>query len=173
MDLDVNHDMKANVLSNNDVKKFTEELTKSLEIEDLLIYNLPIDNGKFTNENMEKINRKYEEVLKEFAKTNDNKEIYVVLKVGRSNNIVREYDLELDKVTDWQIEIDKCPVNCRAGTILQKIDDNYIIDKEKTQNVYYQMKEYETNMLNEQQRYLKKMRKNGELYYVKNIDRRM
>lgn len=92
MELDVNHDMKANKVSNNDVRKFTEELSKSLKVGDLLIYNLPIDNGKFTDENLVKLVEKYKE----------------------------------------------------------------IIDKEKTQNVYYQMKEYETNSLNEQQKYLKK-----------------
>ena len=84
--------MKANKVSNNDVRKFTEELSKSLKVGDLLIYNLPIDNGKFTDENLVKLVEKYKE----------------------------------------------------------------IIDKEKTQNVYYQMKEYETNSLNEQQKYLKK-----------------
>lgn len=31
--------MKANKVSNNDVRKFTEELSKSLEIDNLLIYN--------------------------------------------------------------------------------------------------------------------------------------
>ncbi len=92
MELDVNHDMKANKVSNNDVRKFTKELSKSLKVGDLLIYNLPIDNGKFTDENLVKLVEKYKE----------------------------------------------------------------IIDKEKTQNVYYQMKEYETNSLNEQQKYLKK-----------------
>lgn len=35
------------------------------------------------------------------------------------------------------------------------------------------MKEYETNLLNEQQKYLKKMRKNGELYYVKTVEWRL
>lgn len=84
--------MKANKVSNNDVRKFTKELSKSLKVGDLLIYNLPIDNGKFTDENLVKLVEKYKE----------------------------------------------------------------IIDKEKTQNVYYQMKEYETNSLNEQQKYLKK-----------------
>ena len=92
MELDVNHDMKANKVSNNDVRKFTKELSKSLKVGDLLIYNLPIDNGKFTDENLVKLVEKYKE----------------------------------------------------------------IIDKEKTQNVNYQMKEYETNSLNEQQKYLKK-----------------
>jgi len=92
VELDVNHDMKANKVSNNDVRKFTKELSKSLKVGDLLIYNLPIDNGKFTDENLVKLVEKYKE----------------------------------------------------------------IIDKEKTQNVYYQMKEYETNSLNEQQKYLKK-----------------
>lgn len=101
--------MKANKVSNNDVRKFTEELSKSLEIDNLLIYNLPIDNGKFTDENLVKLEEKYKD----------------------------------------------------------------IIDKEKPQNVYYQMKEYETNLLNEQQKYLKKMRKNGELYYVKTVERRL
>ena len=95
MELDVNHDMKANKVSNNDVRKFTKELSKSLKVGDLLIYNLPIDNGKFTDENLVKLVEKYKE----------------------------------------------------------------IIDKEKTQNVYYQMKEYETNSLNEQQKYLKKWEK--------------
>lgn len=55
MDLDVNHDMKANRASNNDVGKFTEELSKSLKESNLLIYNLPIDNGKFTYENLVKL----------------------------------------------------------------------------------------------------------------------
>jgi len=95
VELDVNHDMKANKVSNNDVRKFTKELSKSLKVGDLLIYNLPIDNGKFTDENLVKLVEKYKE----------------------------------------------------------------IIDKEKTQNVYYQMKEYETNSLNEQQKYLKKWEK--------------
>ena len=84
--------MKANKVSNNDVRKFTKELSKSLKVGDLLIYNLPIDNGKFTDENLVKLVEKYKE----------------------------------------------------------------IIDKEKTQNVYYQMKEYETNSLNEQQKNQKK-----------------
>ena len=173
MELDIEHATKENSLFNNDVKKFTEELTESLETEELLIYNLPIDNGKFTNENLEKIKEKYKEILKEFAETYDMKEIYTVLKVGKSNNIIREYNVEQDKITEWQIETDKCPVNCKTGTILQKVNDNYIMDKEITQKAYYQMKEYETNLLNEQQKNLKKIRKNGELYYVKSVERRL
>ncbi|MCI8621537.1 MAG: hypothetical protein HFJ50_07550 [Clostridia bacterium] len=173
MELDIEHATKENSLFNNDVKKFTEELTESLETEELLIYNLPIDNGKFTNENLEKVEEKYKEILKEFAKTYDMKEIYTVLKAGKSNNIIREYNIEQDKIKDWQIETNKCPVNCKTGTILQKIDNKYIIDKEMTQDAYYQMKEYETNLLNEQQKNLNKIRKNGELYYVKSIERRL
>ena len=173
LELDIEHSTKASGLFDNEVKKFTEELTESLTTEELLIYNLPIDNGKFTNENLEKIKEKYKEILKEFAETYDMKEIYTVLKVGKSNNIIREYNVEQDKITEWQIETDKCPVNCKTGTILQKVNDNYIMDKEITQKAYYQMKEYETNLLNEQQKNLKKIRKNGELYYVKSVERRL
>ena len=173
MKLDIEHATKENSLFNNDVKKFTEELTESLKTEELLIYNLPMDNGKFTNENLEKVEEKYKEIVKEFAETRGIKEIYTVLKVGKSNNIIREYNIEQDKMTDWQIETNKCPINCKVGTILQKVNDNYVIDKEITQSAYYKMKEYETNLLNEQQKNLNKIRKNGELYYVKSIERRL
>ena len=173
LELDIEHTTKASGLFNNDVKKFTEELTESLKTEELLVYNLPIDNGKFTNENLEKVEEKYKEILKEFAKTRGIKEIYTVLKAGKSNNIIREYNIDQDKMTDWQIETNKCPVNCKVGTILQKVNDNYVIDKEITQSAYYKMKEYETNLLNGQQKNLNKIRKNGELYYVKSVERRL
>lgn len=173
MELDIGHTTKANRLLNNDVKKFTEKLTESLKTEELLRYNLPIDDGKFTNENLEKVEEKYKEILKEFAETNGMKEIYTVLKVGKSNNIIREYNIEQDKTTDWQIETNKCPINCKVGTILQKVNDNYIINEEITQSAYYQMKEYETNLLNEQQKSLNKIRKNGDLYYVKSVEREL
>ena len=173
LELDIEHTTKASGLFNNDVKKFTEELTESLKTEELLVYNLPIDNGKFTNENLEKVEEKYKEILKEFAETRGIKEIYTVLKAGKSNNIIREYNIDQDKMTDWQIETNKCPVNCKVGTILQKVNDNYVIDKEITQSAYYKMKEYETNLLNGQQKNLNKIRKNGELYYVKSVERRL
>ena len=51
--------------------------------------------------------------------------------------------------------------------------DEFLIDKEMTQEMYYKMKEYETKLLNEQEKYLKKIRKDGELYYVKKIERRL
>ncbi len=173
MELDVNHNTNLSTLPNNDMENFAKELSENLEMKDLLIYTLPTDNGEFTNENLIKLEEKYNEIIKEFAKENNMDKIYLVMETNKNYNVVREYDAELDKITDWQLTHEELPPNCKEGLVLIKENKEYLIDKELTQNLCYKMKEYETNLLNEQQKYLKKMRNSGGLYYVKNIERRL
>ena len=173
MDLEMNQNHENSIFSNSETNQFMEELSENLEIGNLLIYNLPIDNGEFTNENLEKIKNYYNEIIQEFAKENNQNEIYSILKINKSYNIIRKYDADLDKITDFQVSTNEIPIDSKEGLILKKINNEFVIDKDMTQNIYYKMKEYETNLLNEQQRYLKKMRKNGELYYVKSVERRL
>ena len=173
MDLQINQSHENSLLTNIDTKQFIEELSENLEIGNLIIYNLHIDNGEFTNENLEKIKNYYNEIVQEFAKENNQNEIYSILKINKSYNIIRKYDSDLGKITDMQISTAELPIDSKEGLILKKINNEFIIDKDMTQNIYYKMKEYETNLLNEQQKYLKKMRKNGELYYVRSVERRL
>ncbi len=170
MELNINNEVEEKTLSPTAVLEFTKELSQNVEIEDTLAYNLPTDDGKFTDENLIKINKTYNSIIKDFASTND-ANIYEVIQLGKNYNIIREYDNENDRIRNLQISCDELPKGYKVGMFLQKTNDEYVLDKDLTKSVYYKMKEYETDLLNEQQKDLKKMRKNGELYYVKSVER--
>ena len=169
-------ELEENDISNdNAISEFTKELSKALETKDIFVYQKPIDNGKFTDENLMKIEQEYKNTVNGFFDIQglEDSKIYEVVKIGKSYNVVREYDKETEEITALQVSNEELPKECKEGMILKKEDDTYVVDKEMTQEMYYKMKEYETELLNEQQKYLKKMRKNGELYYVKNVERRL
>ncbi len=176
MKLELNTKLEENTLSNESIiSEFTKELSKSLEIKDIFIYKEPIDTGKFTDENLLKIDEEYKRKIKEFLNNQEleSGKIYEVIKLDKSYNVVREYNAKTDKIVDLQVSSDELPKDCKTGMLMQKENNKYVIDKEMTQEMYYKMKEYETELLNEQQKYFKKMRKNGELYYVKSVERRL
>ena len=166
---------ESRISNDSTISEFTKELSKALEVKDIFVYQKPIDNGKFTDENLIKIEEEYRKVIGSFFDIQElgNSKIYEVLKLGKSYNVVREYDNETKETIELQVSNEELPKECKEGMILSKVNDEYVIDKEMTQEMYYKMKEYETELLNEQQKYLKKMRKNGELYYVKSIERRL
>ena len=175
MELELNNKIEEKDVSNDSIiSEFTQELSKALEVKDIIIYQKPSDNGKFTDENLIKIEEEYKKIINDFFNIQelDNNKIYEVLEIGKNYDVVREYDKETEKTVDIQLPKKELPEDCKVGMILHKEDD-YIIDKDMTQEMYYKMKEYETELLNEQEKYFKKMRKSGELYYVKSVERRL
>lgn len=176
LELETDNELNEDIISNeNIISEFTQELSKKLEEKDIFVYQRPIDNGEFTNENLEKLEKKYKQIITDFYNIQDieNSTICEVLEMGKNYDVVREYDKEMEKIVDMQVSKKELPKDCKIGMILRKEDDEYAIDKDMTQEMYYKMKEYETELTNEQEKYLKKMRKNGELYYVKNVERRL
>lgn len=176
MELELNNEVEKGSISNDSaISEFTKELSKTLEIEDLFSYRRPIDNGEFTDENLMKLEEEYKKIVNEFFNIQEfgDSKIYEVLDFGKNYDLIREYDKETEKIINLQVPKGKLPKNCKIGMLLHKENDEFLIDKEMTQEMYYKMKEYETELLNEQQKYFKKMRKNGELYYVKSVERRL
>ena len=176
MELELNNKVEKETVSNDSaISEFTKELSKTLEIEDLFSYRRPIDNGEFTDENLIKLEEEYKKTIKEFLNIQEfeDSKIYEALDFGKNYDLIREYDKEREEIINLQIPKGRLPQNCKIGMLLHKENDKFLIDKEITQAMYYKMKEYETKLLNEQEKYLKKMRKDGELYYVKKIERRL
>ena len=176
MNLELNNEVEKSAISNDSaISEFTKELSKTLEIEDVFSYRKPIDNGEFTDENLMKLEEEYKKAINEFINAQEfgDSKIYEVLDIGRNYDLIREYDKAREEIINLQIPKGKLPQNCKIGMLLHKENDEFLIDKEMTQEMYYKMKEYETKLLNEQEKYLKKMRKDGELYYVKKIERRL
>ena len=158
LELEINNKIKENTVSNDSIiSEFTKELSKTLEIKDMFIYQKPIDNGEFTDENLMKLEEEYKKVITKFLNIQelDDSKIYEVLKIGKSYNVVREYDSEGKETVDLQISNDELPADCKTGMLLRKENNKFVIDKEMTQEMYYKMKEYETKLLNEQEKYLK------------------
>ena len=176
MDIELNNEVEKGTISNDSaISEFTKELSKTLEIEDLFSYRRPIDNGEFTDENLMKLEEEYKKIVNEFLDIQEfrDSKIYEVLDFGKNYDLIREYDKETEEIINLQVPKGTLPQNYKIGMLLHKENDEFLIDKEMTQEMYYKMKEYETKLLNEQEKYLKKMRKDGELYYVKKIERRL
>ena len=176
LELETDKELEEDVISKEDIiSEFTQELSKKLEERDIFVYQRAIDNGEFTNENLEKLEEKYKQIITDFYSIQDieDSKICEVLEIGKNYNVVREYDKELERIVDVQVSKEELPKDCKIGMILRKDEGEYAIDKDMTQEMYYKMKEYEPELINEQEKYLKKMRKNGELYYVKSIERRL
>ena len=175
MELELNSKIEEHTVSNDSIiSEFTKELSKTLETKDIFVYKKPIDDGEFTDENLVKIEEEYRNTINSFINLQEeaNNTIYEVIEIGKNYDLVREYNAKTEEIVDYQLSKGELPKECKKGMILHK-EDGYVIDKEMTQELYYKMKEYETKLFNEQEKYLKKMRKNGELYYVKNVERRL
>ena len=176
MDLDLETNLK-NTVSNTTINNFTNELYNNLEMGEILSYTRPIDNGEFTNENRAKINKEYEQNIFNFL-NNENTllkdtSIYEVYNIDNSNCFIKKYTKGEDTILNLSVSNTKLPKDLKVGMLLTKNNGEYTVNKDLTQELYYKMKELESSILNEQQKFLKSMRKNGELYYVKSINRRL
>ena len=129
------------------------------------------DSIKFTRENEEKLWNKKEKLISESITENnignaeENKLYEISYKNSKGYGVI-EFDENYSNRKSISVDNERLPQNVEKGMFFRKVNDNYVFDRVTTEKVYNEMKNYEKELMNEQNNTLKEMRKEGATYKV-------
>lgn len=170
MKLDLGLKLANNILQSKEISNFIQELSNTLKDNNILVYK-DYDSTKFTRENEEKLWEKKEKLISESITENnignaEEDKLYEISYKNSKGYGVIEFDENYSNRKSILVDNEKLPQNVEKGMFFRKVDDNYVFDKVTTEKVYNEMKNYEKELINEQNNTLKEMRKEGATYKV-------
>lgn len=170
MKLDLGLKLANNVLQSKEISNFIQELSNTLKDNNVLAYK-DYDSIKFTRENEEKLWNKKEKLISESITENnignaeENKLYEISYKNSKGYGVI-EFDENYSNRKSISVDNERLPQNVEKGMFFRKVNDNYVFDRVTTEKVYNEMKNYEKELMNEQNNTLKEMRKEGATYKV-------
>ena len=170
MKLDLGLKLANNVLQSKEISNFIQELSNTLKDNNVLAYK-DYDSIKFTRENEEKLWNKKEKLISEsitennIGKAEENKLYEISYKNSKGYGVI-EFDENYSNRKSISVDNERLPQNVEKGMFFRKVNDNYVFDRVTTEKVYNEMKNYEKELMNEQNNTLKEMRKEGATYKV-------
>lgn len=148
----------------NEVKEFINELSNYLEKDTSIMEKIKEEN-KVSLASSIKMKKKRNEILVEYSKNRE--ELYYVLSNNKNTD---KYTLvkSREKVEPTKIQIlkENLPQNIKVDCIMKLRNNSFVIDENLTQKFKEKFIEEANQILNKQWENLKKMRKEGEFYYV-------
>ena len=170
MKLDLGLKLANNILQNKEISNFIQELSNTLKDNNVLAYK-DYDSTKFTRENEEKLWDKKEKLISQSITENnignaEEDKLYEISYKNSKGYGVIEFDENYSNRKSILVDNEKLPQNVEKGMFFRKVDDDYVFDKVTTEKVYNEMKNYEKELINEQNNTLKEMRKERATYKV-------
>ena len=170
MEINLESELENNTSQNEEISNLIQELSTTLEKGTVLVYN-GYDCTKFTNENIEKICDKLEELISENITENpienaeENKLYYISYESSEKYTII-EYSENYDNKTSISVDKEELPENTEEGMFFRKVGDNYVFDAITTKKIYNEMMNYQNKLIEEQDEFLNTMRKEGAIYEI-------
>lgn len=170
MEINLESELENNTLQNEEISNLIQELSNTLENSTVSVYN-GYDCTKFTNENIEKICDKLEELISENITENpienaeENKLYYISYESFEKYTVI-EYDENYGNKTSISVDKEELPENTEEGMFFRKIGDTYVFDAVTTENIYNEMTNYQNDLIEEQYEFLDTMRKEGAIYEI-------
>ena len=182
MDLDLINGLFSDVKNSEFVKEFICQLqnylenmvSKSVEEGDNILLNFMPDGNKIITKFRDKMLIERSNILNNYAKqTIENGEMYYIY--DKNSNVPDCYNIcacdEEKSHIVFEVNKEELPEGIDIGSVLRKIDDNYVLDEEATDKIKEEIANLKEEILKQQNEYLENSRIEGHTYEIAEINK--
>ena len=178
MELNNSNDLENKREENNIVQNFINDLKEFINKQESKLNNIePMkkdtslieelqSQGKITAMYRDKINVERVKILQNIANRNENKDtMYFVYHKNKEDGTYNLSACEQDKSHEViTVDEKKLPSNIGVDSVLRKDNNGYVLDKNLTKEVQYDIQNMVNKLLEEQKKYLEQNRIEGHIY---------